>query len=364
MSILYKAFGFLMKICYDIFENLGGYAIALLAFSLLVQIVLFPFSIKQQKNSQKQAKLRPKEAAIRKKYAGRTDRETQMKMNEEIQKLYQEEHFSPFAGCLPLLIQFPIIIALFNVIQQPLTYISGMDSDLITGITEVAKKVAPDMLGEAHNIEINLVRIINEHGAEFANLTKGFVIPDFSMFGSFMDLSMVPMEAFNGHLQLIIIPIATFLSAFFGQKLTRKFMYQPGAATPDSGMKVMNFIMPLFSAYLAFSWPAVMGLYWTYRSILAFVQQVLLSKMFPIPTFTEEELKAAEKAYAAQNKSKPYKASDNAGRKSLIFDDDDEEETTATTAKQNKSIVSDDDDGDDDNSSSGGDSVIPKAPLK
>ena len=356
MSIINKAFGFLMKICYDIFENFGGYAIALLAFSLLMQIILFPFGIKQQKNSQKQAKLRPKESAISKKYAGRTDRGTQMKMNEEIQKLYQEEHFSPLAGCLPLLIQLPIIFALFNVIREPLTYISGMDSDLIAKITDFLKIDTKVQLGE-----IEIVSAIHQNFDALAGKIpeiKEYVIPDFSMFGSFMDLSMVPMEAFSGHIQLALIPIATFLSAFFGQKLTRKFMYQAGPATQDSGMKVMNFIMPLFSAYLAFSWPAVMGLYWTYRSILAFVQQVLLSKMYPIPTFTEEELKAAEKAYAAQNKSKPYKASENVGRKSIIFDDDDEEETTQT---QNKSIVSDDDD---DSNASGGDSVIPKAPLK
>ena len=363
MSIINKAFGFLMKICYDIFGEFGGYAIVLLAFSLLVQIVLFPLGIKQQKNSQKQAKLRPKESAIRKKYAGRTDRETQMKMNEEIQKLYQEEHFSPFAGCLPLLIQLPIIFALLNVIRQPLTYISGMDSSLINEIKVAAESLNIDVAKDAYNLEISLVRAIHEHSAEISALVKGLdlsIVPDFSMFGSFIDLSRTPWDAFNGYAQLALIPIATFLSAFFGQKLTRKFTYQPGVANQDSGMKVMNVIMPLFSAYLAFSWPGVMGLYWTYRSILAFVQQVLLSKMYPIPTFTEEELKAAEKAYAAQNKSKPYKASENVGRKSLIFDDDDDDAAT-TNETQNKSIVSDDDD---DSNASGGDSVIPKAPLK
>lgn len=368
MDILYKAFGWLMKLCYDLFENLGGYAVALLFFSLIVQVLLFPFGIKQQKNSQKQAKLRPKEAAIRKKYAGRTDRATQMKMQEEIQKLYQEENFSPLSGCLPLLIQFPIIIALFYVIQRPLSYVSGMEQSLIMELKELVEGISPAFeksygamgVKQLSQFEIPLIREIlaNSDNGAVKELVEGYVIPNFGMFGSFLDLSMTPFQAFDGAYQLLIIPVITFLSAFFGQKLTRKFTYQaPGAAEAQSSMKLMNIMMPLFSAYLAFRWPAVMGLYWTYRSILSFVQQYILSRMFPIPVMTEEELRAAEKAYAAQNKAKPYKASENANRKSLIFDDDDEE--TTVVSNDSKSLLSESEDDE-----PKGDSIIPKAPLK
>lgn len=366
MTIIYKAFGFLMKICYDIFENFGGYAVALLAFSLIVQLILFPFGIKQQKNSQQQAKLRPKESAIRKRYAGRNDRETQMKMNEEIQKLYQEENFSPFSGCLPLLIQFPILIGLFYVIQRPLSYVSGMDENLIMELKTVVEGISStfaDTYGamgakQISQFEIPLVREILANWDAVTSIVPSlteYVIPNFSVFGSFLDLSMTPWAAFDGHVQLAIIPIITFLSAYFGQKLTRKFTYQTQqAAEAESSMKLMNVMMPLFSAYLAFRWPAVMGLYWTYRSILSFVQQVILSKMFPIPVMTEKELREAEKAYAAKCKTKPYRASDYEGRKSIVFDDDDDVEVPNN---QNKSIVADEDEGD-------GESIIPKAPLK
>ena len=364
MQIIYKAFGWLMKWCYELLENFGGYAVALLAFSLIVQIILFPFGIKQQKNSMKQAKLRPKELAIRKKYAGRTDRNTQMKMQEEIQKLYQEENFSPLSGCLPLLIQFPILIGLFYVIKSPLSYISGMDeglvlqlNDFMAGISDAfkagAKLNAIDEISLIREINLNFDTVL----AQFPSLSE-YVIPNFGMFGSFIDLSLKPTVAFDGNWALIIIPVLTFASAYFGQKLTRKFTYQsPETAEAQSSMKLMNVMMPLFSAYLAFIWPAAMGLYWTYRSVLSFVQQFILSKMYPIPVLTEEELRAAEKAYAAQNKSKPYKAAENTARKSLIFDDDDEDE--AVTAQPRKSIVSDDDDDE-----PKVDSIIPKAPLK
>ncbi len=339
---------------------------ALFAFSLLIQIILFPLGIKQQKNSQKQARLRPKELAIRKKYAGRNDRETQMKMQEEIQKLYQEESFSPFGGCLPLLIQFPILIALFWVIQRPLSYISGMDEALIlelkTAVEGISASFAKDFASvtQLSQFEIPLIR---EIVANFDAVTQAkpeileYVIPNFNVFGGFIDLSMTPWNAFDGTYQLLIIPVITFLSAYFGQVLTRKFTYQsPETAEANASMKLMNIMMPLFSAYLSFRWPAVMGLYWTYRSILSFIQQFLLSKMFPIPVLTEKELKEAEKAYAAQNKAKPYKASENVGRKSLIFDDDDDVQELPQT--ENKSIVSDSED------EPKGDSIIPKAPLK
>ena len=120
MDILYIPFGYIMKLCCLISGN--NYVIALFFFALLLQIVLFPLGIKQQKSQITMAKLRPKEMAIRKKYAGRTDRPTQQKMNMEIQQLYADNGYNPLSGCLPLLIQLPIIVALFAVVRNPITY--------------------------------------------------------------------------------------------------------------------------------------------------------------------------------------------------------------------------------------------------
>ena len=104
VNIIRAPFAWIMELFYS---WTGSYLVALLVFSVILKLVLFPFSIKQQKNSQKQASLRPKENVIRKKYAGRTDRATQMKMNTEIQELYQKENFSPLGGCLPMILQSP-----------------------------------------------------------------------------------------------------------------------------------------------------------------------------------------------------------------------------------------------------------------
>lgn len=140
MSYLYKAFGWVLDLCYKIVPN---YLVAILLFALIIKIVMFPLGIKQQKNSQKQARLRPKELAIRKKYAGRNDKATQQKAQQEIMELYQKENYSMFGGCLPLLIQFPIIIALYNVIRNPLQYMLGVKR---TRAYTVAKQMCDENL--------------------------------------------------------------------------------------------------------------------------------------------------------------------------------------------------------------------------
>lgn len=120
MTIFYIPFGYLLKFCCMISGN--QYVLALFFFALIMQVVLFPLGIKQQKTSVNMAKMRPKEQIIREKYKGRNDRPTQMKMQQEIQELYQKEGVSQFSGCLPLLIQLPIILILFGVVRYPLSY--------------------------------------------------------------------------------------------------------------------------------------------------------------------------------------------------------------------------------------------------
>lgn len=126
-------FSYLMKGCLYLAGN--HYILALLFFALIVQIILLPLAIKQQKSQIKMAEVKPKEMAIREKYKGRNDRVTQQKMSMEIQEMYQQSGYNQFAGCLPLLIQLPIIIVLFNIVRQPITYgvrLTDVDSNFNT----------------------------------------------------------------------------------------------------------------------------------------------------------------------------------------------------------------------------------------
>ena len=130
-DIINVPLGFIIKLSYQLTQN---YALALFLFAVVLQVLLVPFGIKMQKNTVKQARLRPKEMAIRKKYAGRTDQATQQKLNNEIMDLYQRENFNPMGGCLPMLIQLPILFSLYNVVVSPLKYICGFGEDVIKAI--------------------------------------------------------------------------------------------------------------------------------------------------------------------------------------------------------------------------------------
>ena len=101
-------FGYVIRFFYSLTDN---YLFAILLFALVMEILLTPLAIKQQKNQIKQAKLQPKVMAIRKKYAGRNDQATQQKMQQETMEMYQRENFNPASGCVTLLIQLPIIKA-------------------------------------------------------------------------------------------------------------------------------------------------------------------------------------------------------------------------------------------------------------
>ncbi len=127
MEFLYVPFSLLMKGCLFISNN--HYIFALFFFALFMQIILLPFAIKQQKSQIKMAEVRPKEMAIREKYKGRNDKATQQKMTMEIQEMYQQNGYNQFAGCLPLLIQLPIILILFAIVRQPMSYATDLKKD-------------------------------------------------------------------------------------------------------------------------------------------------------------------------------------------------------------------------------------------
>ena len=139
MSFIYVPFSYLMKFCLMISGQY--YVIALFFFALLIQILLVFFSIKQQKSQIAMAKVKPMEMAIREKYKGRNDQATQQKMAMEIQDMYQQNGYSPFSGCLPLLIQLPIIFILFAIVREPIRYSSDLIKDNPDFITHNAETV-------------------------------------------------------------------------------------------------------------------------------------------------------------------------------------------------------------------------------
>ena len=323
----------------------GNYVFALFVFAIIIEVLLLYFGIRQQKNSIKQAKLSPKERAIRKKYAGRNDQVSMRKMQEEIQRLYQEEGFNPMSGCLPLLIQMPIIIALYNIVVDPLRYVLGKAAGLSAALSTFATAPrAAGGLGETlansgrGTIELlsklnteNLTHLSNfsyfSNSAECAKALEGVTMPDFSLFG--LNMGLTPTITKPSILWLI--PVLTFVVYFASMKLNRKFMYQPAVQDPQMGCSnnMMDITMPLMSVYITFITPAAVGIYWIFKCIIGVVKQFILHKVMPLPTFTEEDFKKAEKEVKAKSKGKRetvyVSAADGAKYRSLHHIDDDDD---------------------------------------
>ena len=323
-------FGYVVWAFYKLIPD---YGVALLFYAIIMKIVLFPFGIKQQKNSIKQARLRPKEMAIRNKYAGRNDKVTQQKMQQEVMELYQRENFNPMGGCLPLLLQFPILFALYQVVYNPLRHISHVAVDKISML---AQKVVDAGLGDVTRGDIDIINLLtnpnNSAAAEKilkeVGVEKNALVP-IKMFG--VDLSGIP--GFHGDaLKLIWIPIVTFITVYISMKLTKKMTYQP-IQVGDAGKStaIMDLVMPLMSTWFTFLFPGILGVYWIFQNLLGIVQQYFLMKMYPIPKFTEEEYKAAEREMKGKEiKKKKTPANQGPAKRhpnSLhhIDDDDDDE---------------------------------------
>ena len=340
----------------------GSYIVGICLFAIVIEILMLPFSIKQQKNSIKQATLRPKEMAIKNKYKGRNDQPTMQKMQAEIQELYQRENFSPYSGCLPLLVQLPIVMALYNIVMDPLYYSLGVSKNIINALTTfVTASPAAGGLGmnlASNRGSIELLASLNKSGENIVDALGNFqfysfteeatasldkavgMIPNFNI-GN-LNFGMTPSvdNLSGGYWVLMLVPVLTFLTYFFSSKINRKFMYQP--ATNDGvdarqqacSNSMMDVTMPAMSAFFTLAVPAVVGVYWAFRSWIGLLKSFIMSRIMPLPQFTEEDYKAAEREMAGKTKKNNNKENKNkdpnevkAVRSLHYIDDEDFEDT-------------------------------------
>lgn len=336
----------------------GSFILGTVYFAIALELLMIPLGINQQKNSRKQAKLRPREMAIRNRYKGRNDQATQQKVTKEIQELYAKEGYSPMSGCLPLLITLPFLMCLYYVVIDPLTYMMGAPAGLTSAFLTFADAPAAAgglglTLGSTRGT-IEVLSLIRESGmsidglADFAYLANGSEclsaldgmvdrIPDFNLLG--LNMGLTPGFGSKAQLILIFMPVLTFIVYWGTGKINRKFSFQPmqneGQKDPAQGCSngMMNIMMPAMSAWFTFMVPAAVGLYWMFKSILGVVKQFIISKVMPLPTFTEEDYKAAERELAGKDKNKPVKrdpdAPRNPGVRSLHHIDDEDYESPA-----------------------------------
>ena len=325
-----------------------SYIVAIFLFAIVMKLILLPFAIKQQKTQIKGAKLRPKMAAIEKKYAGRTDQKTLQKKQQEIMDLQRDEGYSPLSGCLPMLIQFPIIIILYNIIQNPLHHILGWEDSFVNA--NIIHKIAAIDPAATKN-QIKTLTFLLERGAE-AGFGEDILGPiskiDLGIFGSSnAALGHAPTEQLWPY---ILIPILAALFSYGSMWITRKLtagsLPQQQQEGPESKISkiIMDLMMPVMSFVLAIQYPAMLGIYWIFQSVLGVVQQFILSKAMPLPTYTEEEIRAimkAEKERANANRAAMREA--QASARSLHHIDDDDEDADVVVPQIRSKFDEDDD---------------------
>ena len=330
----------------------GSYALALLLYALAFKILFIPFSIKQQKNQIASAKLTPKVELIRAKYRGNKTQAAMMKQQEEIRALQQKEGYSPMAGCLPLLLQLPIIIWLYNVIRNPLSYLAKLSDEVVTTLYGIVNGIEGEELAAVKFKTIDQITLsgqiqqIAEDGfrdpkwVDINPLLGDATLPSFNLWG--LNLADKP-EILSW---LVLIPIFATAFQWLSMFITRKIsgnaqaMAVTGDDTADNmqaSMKMMDLMMPAMTLFFTFSFSAMMGLYWIYQSILGIIQTLILAKLMPIPKFTEEDIKTLEKAKRTAEKAQKAIIKTQPKYKSLHYiDEDDYDDLPEIKNNQNK----------------------------
>lgn len=273
---LVRGLGFIINFIYKLVQN---YGLAIILFTVVVRLLLLPLNIRSQRAMRKQQKIQPILAELQKKYAN--DKE---KLQTEMMKLYRENNVSMTGGCLPLLIQMPILVALYQVIQKPLTYIMNVNWSAVTDkvqmlIDRTGSSLAVADLTGSRQIEL----------ASMANSNPG-IADEWAINFNFMglDLSKNPMEGisrlFRGDFSnlsivlLVIIPILAVFTSWLSMKVTqikqKNDTENPMAATTGT----MNLLMPLMTGFFTISLPSGIGLYWTTGSICQILQHITLNK--------------------------------------------------------------------------------------
>ncbi len=275
----------------------GSYGLAIILFALVVKLIVLPFQMKSKRSMVRMGRLSGKQQELQKKYAN-----NQQKYNEELQKLYMEEGINPMGGCLWSFLPLFILIPLYSIIRQPITYFMGLSDQVLTSLRETAMGLGyvPQMVNDtAYNAyeQVGLSHFISQHWDGFAG-TDGLIQLRYSFLG--IDLSAQPQSAFSNFaftwpaIALILVPVVAAGLQYVQTIIMNKSNGQP----MQGSMKMMNIMMPLMSLWICFSMPAALGLYWIVNSLFAMIQEAILGKFYTQKINAEEEEREAKREAA------------------------------------------------------------------
>lgn len=337
------------------FIGIPNIGLAIILFTIVVNLLMTPLNIKQQKFSKLSAKMNPELQAIEAKYKGKKDNDSMMAKNQEIQLLYAKYGVSPSGSCVQLLIQMPILFALYRVIYSMPAYVtkigntfrvladkiididkggflqnSGSDSiknvvamygksmtdgNLSNGIIDVLNRLSSaDMAVVAEHYNLNGLTYpeVGGHLILSSESTRGLI----DIYNNFLGLNMgdspsalikagMEIGAWGIVIGAVMIPVLSAVTQWINVKLMPQQQPAAGnekASSMASSMKTMNMIMPLMSAWFCFSFPAGLGLYWVAGSVVRSIQQVIINRHIDKMDFEEVIKKNSAKSVKKMEK--------------------------------------------------------------
>ena len=333
--------------------NIG---LCIILFTLVVKVLMFPLTIKQQKSSKLMSVMQPELQAVQNKYKGKTDNESMMKMNVETKAVYEKYGTSMTGGCLQLLIQMPILLALYRVIYNIPAYVSSVKTYFMQVVYAITNTAAAADLKEGAGAA--LLQFAEENNVPLVGVTKigdltgvagealgnkmvdilyklnpeqwgelGKRFPDAATVISENSVAIEKMNEFLG-INLAtnpwqgmtpnaawLIPILAGLSQWFSAKLMMSNQPQQDEnSTSAQMMKQMNVMMPMMSVFFCFTFPAAIGIYWVASSVFQIIQQLIVNAYLNKVDMDEMIKKNLEKANAKRAKKglPPQKISQNA----------------------------------------------------
>jgi len=350
--------GWIMDLLFRFTSSMGilNIGLCIILFTLVVKVLMFPLTIKQQKSSKLMSVMQPELQAVQNKYKGKTDNESMMKMNVETKAVYEKYGTSMTGGCLQLLIQMPILLALYRVIYNIPAYVSSVKTYFMQVVYAITNTAAAADLKEGAGAA--LLQFAEENNVPLVGVTKigdltgvagealgnkmvdilyklnpeqwgelGKRFPDAATVISENSVAIEKMNEFLG-INLAtnpwqgmtpnaawLIPILAGLSQWFSAKLMMSNQPQQDEnSTSAQMMKQMNVMMPMMSVFFCFTFPAAIGIYWVASSVFQIIQQLIVNAYLNKVDMDEMIKKNLEKANAKRAKKglPPQKISQNA----------------------------------------------------
>lgn len=360
--------GYVMDILFRFTSSFGVFNVGLciILFTIVMKTLMIPLTIKQQKTTKLMSVMNPEIQAIQKKYKGKSDQESMQRQNVEIQAVYEKYGTSMTGGCLPLLIQMPILLALYRVIYNIPAYVPSVRvyfDNVVTplmGQADYAQKlqeitnIAPACGGKLDKFDFTNANRLVDMLYKFSTAQWGELQSLFPAISDVIGQNAAVVERMNTFLGLNmaeapgwvpsfawIIPVLAAVSQWFSTKLMSGNQPSTSADAENpmaQSMKTMTTTMPLFSAFICITMPAGLGIYWIATSVVTIIQQLIVNAYMDKVNIDDMIAKNLEKVNKKRAKQglPPAKVTQNATASLKAIKAEEEKEKAAEEVKKEK----------------------------